>query len=206
MTTAKSKLDEILKRVQSSQEELEEELDRLLAEKREKFQYKLHLGKKVVFERGMHQRLKDHRINLWHYLRKAPITYILSAPFIYAMIFPLVFLDITLTLYQHICFRIYGIPRVHRADYLVIDRGYLSYLNTIEKINCIYCGYGNGLIAYAREVIGRTEQYWCPIKHARRSLNPHGRTQKFFDYGDAKTFRQDLETLRKDWEEKDIDQ
>jgi len=194
------KIDEILERLHETQQELEKELDRMLAEKRERFRYKLRRGK-VVFEHSMHQYLKGHRTHVWQYLRQAPITYILSAPFIYAMIIPLVILDISLTLYQHICFRVYGIPRVPRAEYLVIDRGNLSYLNAIEKLNCVYCGYGNGLIAYAREVIARTEQYWCPIKHAQRSLNPHARTQKFFDYGDAESYRQHLETIRKDWEE-----
>ncbi len=115
------------------------------------------------------------------------------------MIFPLVFLDVTITLYQQVCFRIYGIPRVVRTEYLVFDRGQLSYLNTIEKFNCIYCTYGNGLIEYVREVIARTEQYWCPIKHAKRTLKQHLRAEKFFDYGDAKKYRMELEVLRKDW-------
>ncbi len=195
-----TKIDEILDRLQKAQQELEQELDRLLIEKREQFNYRLQRGK-VIFEQSVRQKLKDHRIRSWLYLRKAPIVYILSSPLIYGMIFPLIFLDLTITLYQQTCFRIYGIPRVVRTDYLVIDRGLLAYLNTIEKLNCVYCGYGNGLIEYAREVIARTEQYWCPIKHARRSLNPHQRTQKFFDYGDAETYRQYLEMLRKDWEE-----
>lgn len=148
----------------------------------------------------MHHHLKRHyRIRLWHYLRQAPITYILSAPVIYVMIIPLAILNVSLTLYQHICFRVYAIPRVLRANYLVIDRGRLAYLNVIEKLNCVYCGYGNGLIEYAREITARTEQYWCPIKHARRALDPHSRTHKFFDYGDAGTYRKNLETLRKDW-------
>jgi len=80
-------------------------------------------------------------------------------------------------------------------------RHYLPYLNLIEKINCVYCGYGNGLIEYAREVIGRTEKYWCPIKHARRTPDPHRHVEKFFDYGDARAWKDDLSKLRKDWQE-----
>jgi hypothetical protein len=116
------------------------------------------------------------------------------------MIVPLVFLDLSVTLYQHICFRIYGVPRVCRKDYLYIDRHYLPYLNPIEKVNCVYCGYGNGLIEYSREVVARTEQFWCPIKHARRTPDPHHRTEKFFDYGDAEAWRNNLDKVRKDWE------
>jgi hypothetical protein len=33
--------------------------------------------------------------------------------------------------------------------------------------------YANGVFAYVREVGSRTEQYWCPIKHARRVLGVH---------------------------------
>jgi hypothetical protein len=78
------------------------------------------------------------------------------------MVVPLVFMDISVILYQHICFRIYGIHRVKRGDYFTIDRHYLFYLNLIEKANCLYCGYGNCLIEYAREVIARTE-CWLPL-------------------------------------------
>ncbi len=84
---------------------------------------------------------------------------------------------------------------------MVIDRQYLAYLNVIEKFNCVYCGYGNGLIEFAREVIARTEQYWCPIKHAQRTLDPHKRTQKFVDYGDVDAWLKNLEALRKDFTE-----
>ena len=31
----------------------------------------------------------------------------------------------------------------------------------------------------------RTEQYWCPIKHARKILDAHPRYDTFLDYGDA---------------------
>jgi len=193
----KTKLDEILERLRATEQELEQEVDNLLAEKRQQFQYSLRRGK-VVFERGMHRWQRQQKTAIWQYLRKTPLAYILSAPVIYGMIIPLAILDLSITVYQHICFRIYGVPRVFRTDYLVIDRHHLAYLNAIEKLNCLYCGYGNGLIEYTREVIARTEQYWCPIKHAHRTLDQHTRTQKFFDYGDATAWRQNLEGLRED--------
>ncbi len=196
----KMKLDEILEQLRSTQQELEQELDKMLAEKRQQFQYSLRRGK-VVFERGMQKWQRQHRTGIWQFLREARLTYILSAPVIYGMIVPLLILDLSISLYQHICFRIYGIPLVRRADYLVIDRQHLAYLNAIEKLNCVYCGYGNGLVEFIREVIARTEQYWCPIKHAQRTLDEHKRTQKFFDYGDAEAWRNKLEELRKSLEE-----
>ena len=194
----RTKLDELLERVLAAQKDFEQEFDRILAEKRQQFSYTLQRGR-VIFEQKVQQWHRQQRTGLWYYLRKAPLGFILSAPVIYGMVVPLVFMDISVTLYQHICFRIYGIPRVKRGDYFIIDRHYLSYLNLIEKANCVYCGYGNGLIEYTREVIGRTEQYWCPIKHAARTRDPHHRTEKFFDYGDAEACKKDLARLRKDW-------
>ncbi len=198
---AKTRLDEILARLHATERELQQELDRLLEEKREQFHYQLRRGR-VVFERGMRRWQRQHRTGLWRYLRQAPLAFVLSSPIIYGMIVPLVIVDVAFTVYQHICFRIYGIPRVRRRDYLVIDRHYLAYLNAIEKFNCVYCGYGNGLIEYIREITARTEQYWCPIKHAIRTLDPHARSQRFFDYGDAEAYRKGLEALRRDWEQK----
>jgi hypothetical protein len=78
-----------------------------------------------------------------------------------------------------------------------MDRRRLAYLNGIEKANCTFCSYANGLFAYVREVAARTEQYWCPIKHARRIAAPHRRYDAFFDYGDAEGFRRGLVALRR---------
>jgi phage terminase large subunit-like protein len=71
----------------------------------------------------------------------------------------------------------------------------------IEKINCAYCSYVNGLFGYLQEIAGRTEQFWCPIKHAKRIKNLHSRYQKFIDYGDAKTYRANIETTRHDFKD-----
>ena len=87
---------------------------------------------------------------------------------IYSLIIPISLLDLFITVYQHICFRVYGVPLVKRGEYVVRDRKYLQYLNIIQKVNCMYCEYSNGVISYAREVASRTEQYWCPIKHAHK--------------------------------------
>lgn len=194
----KSTIDDILARLHRVQQELEEELEHLLVEKRGEFQYTIHRGK-VVFERGVRRLQRRQRIGLWQYLRDAHLAYVLSAPVIYGMVVPLVTRDLSITVYQHICFRIYGIPLVRRSNYLVIDRHHLDYLNAIEKLNCVYCGYGNGLIAYAREITARTEQFWCPIKHARRTLDVHHRAERFFDYGDVSAYQRGLRMLRRDW-------
>ena len=204
----KNRLEELLDRLHQTEQELQQEVDHLLEQKREQFHYQMRRGK-VVFEKNVRRWQRQHRTGLWKYLRQAPLLYILTAPLIYGMVLPLFLLDISLTIYQQICFRVYRIPRVRRADYLVIDRHHLAYLNIIEKINCVYCGYGNGLIEYGREITARTEQYWCPIKHAERTLDPHHRTLAFADYGDAQSYKEIRDRLRRQWEyapEQDDDQ
>ena len=52
------------------------------------------------------------------------------------------------------------------------------------------------LIAYCREVVGLTEQYWCPIKHARRVMQAHPHYHGFADYGDAENYQAELVRLR----------
>jgi hypothetical protein len=188
-------IDDILQRLHALQNELEMEIDRLLKEKRQRFHYNLERGK-VRFEQGIKALQKRQRTGLWHYLRTTPISHLLSAPLIYGVLIPFVFLDIVVTLYQQICFRIYHIPLVRRSDFLLLDRQYLAYLNAIEKVNCLYCSYSNGMIEYVREVAARTEQYWCPIKHARRSPDPHRLADCFVDYGDIEAYRTKLEKLR----------
>ncbi|MES9956588.1 MAG: hypothetical protein ABW086_06015 [Sedimenticola sp.] len=193
-----NKIEEIIGRLNSLQRELEGEIDRLLSEKRELFQYTLQRGR-VRFERGMRTLQRSYRTGLWRYLREAKLRHVLTAPLIYALIIPVSLMDLLVSLYQQVCFRVYDVPLVRRSEYLAIDRHQLAYLNVIEKFNCFYCSYANGVIAYSREVGARTEQYWCPIKHARRTRDAHGRTERFLDYGDAEAYRRRAQALREDW-------
>lgn len=136
--------------------------------------------------------LSDHRrlkTSSWKHLRNTRWLVILSSPLIYACVIPFLLLDASVAMYQLVCFPIYGIPKVRRKDYLVFDRGRLAYLNTIEKIGCIYCSYANGLLGVITEVAARTEQYFCPIKHSHPLVQTHSRYAKFLPYGDARAYR-----------------
>ena len=138
----------------------------------------------------------SERIPLWDYIRKARPSYLLSAPVIYGMIVPALVMDMGVTIYQAICFPVYGIPKVNRREYIVIDRHRLPYLNALQKLNCAYCGYFNGLIAYVREIASRTEQFWCPIRHARRMREAHRRYWRFLPYGDGDHLMERWQKLR----------
>ncbi|MDH3831735.1 MAG: hypothetical protein OEU78_02970 [Gammaproteobacteria bacterium] len=174
---------------------IQEQLEQFFEETREKFRYTLEDGR-VRVSTEVRQLQRRYRVSSFRYLLDADWRSVVTAPVIYSMIVPLVIIDISFTLYQHICFRAYGVPRVSRRNYLVNDRHLLVYLNTIEKINCTYCGYGNGVLAYTREIISRTEQYWCPIRHAHRVIDSHRRYPQFFAYGDAKSYQQGLKEKR----------
>lgn len=184
-------IDELTVRIR----ELEAELDAELARRRAELRVGLEHGR-VAFEEELLRRHRELKTALSTYIWNAPLLVILTAPAIYSLIVPLVLLDIFVTAYQAICFPVYGIPKVKRADYFVFDRHHLAYLNAIEKLNCAYCSYANCLIAWVREIAARTEQYWCPIKHARRVAGSHPRYIMFDDYGDAENYQKRAAELR----------
>jgi len=186
-------ISEILTKISELEKKLQEEL-----QKEDKlFDFSIK-GEKVCFNKNSIKEQEKHLEDLFTYLKNAPILYVITAPIIYGLIFPAIILDITVSIYQAINFRVYKIARVKRSDYIVFDRGYLAYLNVIEKINCLYCSYFNGLMAYVGEIAARTEQFWCPIKHAKRIAYRHSRYGNFLPYGDAKAYREKLEKLRKE--------
>ena len=170
---------------------LQAELDAELAKRRAELRIGLEKGR-IAFEEELLRRHRELRTALANYVWNAHPLVLLTAPVIYALIVPLALLDLFVGVYQTVCFPIYGIPKVRRADYFVFDRHHLAYLNALEKLNCAYCSYANGLIAYVREIAGRTEQYWCPIKHARRVIGAHPHYAAVDDYGDADSFQKRL--------------
>jgi hypothetical protein len=146
------------------------------------------------------QTLMEHRLlrtSLWSHIRSSRLPVILSVPLIYFLVIPFLLLDISVEIYQAICFPIYGIPKVRRRDYLIFDRGRLAYLNAIEKAGCVYCSYANGLLAYIAEIAARTEQHFCPIKHAHPAVQVHSRYPHFLPYGDAQAYRSRSEGVRR---------
>jgi hypothetical protein len=171
---------------------LEVELEAELAKRRAELRVGLEKGR-VVFEEELLRRHRELRTKLLRYVLRAHPLVVLTAPVIYSLIVPLLLLDLFVTVYQAVCFPVYGIAKARRGDYFIFDRYHLDYLNALEKLNCAYCSYANGLIAYVREIAGRTEQYWCPIKHARRVIGAHAHYAQFKDYGDVEAFRATLE-------------
>ncbi len=188
---ANSDVGHILQRMR----QLEAELDAAFEKARSELRLRIERNR-VVFEEHVLKRHREFKTGLIDYVRGARLSVVVTAPVIYALIVPIAVLDVFVTAYQAICFRAYGIQRVRRRDYLVFDRQSLGYLNALEKLNCAYCSYANGVFAFVREVGARTEQYWCPIKHARRLVAPHARYADFVAFGDAQSYHAELERLR----------
>ena len=186
-----SPLNDILERINQLEEELQAELKR----RRDAFEADFE-NKRVHFERAVLEQQRRFKTGLFKYVAQADLRNAISAPIIYGLIVPMLVLDAALTVYQWLCFPLYRIQRVRRKDCWTYDRAHLAYLNVLEKLNCAYCSYGNGLAAYFTEIASRTEQYWCPIKHARRVRHAHSRYNHFVDYGDAEGFKAELQQLR----------
>ena len=174
----------LIERVRKLEAELEKEFD----QKRSDFRFRLERGR-VEFESDLRRRHKAVKQKMWSYLAGARPLVILTAPVIYAVIIPFALLDIFITIYQAVCFPVYRLKKVKRGEYITFDRNQLSYLNGLEKLNCIYCSYGNGLLAYAVEIAARTEKHWCPIKHAKRMAGRHAYYHEFVEFGDAEAFQ-----------------
>ncbi|PLW75323.1 hypothetical protein [Cohaesibacter celericrescens] len=177
--------------------ELEADLEQELESRRKLFSYNME-QRKIGFARDIERQHKALKQKLVLYIAGARPLVVLTAPIIYSGLVPFILLDLFLTLYQVTCFPIYRIKAVKRADYIAFDRKYLSYLNGLEKLNCMYCSYGNGLLAYAVEVAAQTEKYWCPIKHAKRMPGVHRHYPEFLEYGDAEGYRQKQELSHHD--------
>ncbi len=195
-------MDKRIKEIMLQINALEEELIDELKSKEKEFFYKIE-NEKVKFEEHVIKQGKLKLISSVKYLSTFRLKVILTLPFIWFMIIPIFIIDVCVSIYQNICFPIYEIPKVKRKDYVIMDRYKLFYLDRIERTNCWYCEYFNGVVAYVREIAARTEQYWCPIKHSQALKDKHSRYEHFFDFGDFTRYREDLETRRSSFSDVD---
>ena len=174
---------------------LEDEMRTLLHDQETKMFFEIK-GKRIEFEKAVKQSHRKLKKNFFRWLVTNRPQNLLTGPIIYGMIIPMMMLDLFVSFYQVVCFPIYGVVKVRRRDYIVFDRHQLEYLNFIEKFHCTYCAYGAGLTAYIAEIVSRTEQYFCPIKHAHKIHGTHKRYLGFLDYGDAADYEKKLEAFR----------
>lgn len=174
---------------------LEGELKKALEAQEERLCYRIK-DRSVVFEQTIKEAHLRAKMGVFRWLLTVRPQNFLTMPVIYGMFIPLALFDLCISLYQRVCFPIYRVATVRHADYIVIDHQHLAYLNIIEKVHCIYCSYAVGMLGYALEITARTEQYFCPIKHAQKILSTHSRYERFLNYGEADQLHEKIEALR----------
>lgn len=130
---------------------LEDELLSELHAQESRLLYKIE-GTRVEFEHSVQEAHQRMKVGVVRWLLAARPQNFLTAPIIYGIALPLALFDLCVSFYQATCFPIYGIPKVKRSGYFIYDHQQLAYLNIIEKVDCLYCSYANGLMAYAREI------------------------------------------------------
>lgn len=128
-----------------------------------------------------------------HYLKNSYrlLKHFIVVPLLYTLAVPIIITDIWIEIYHRICFPLCGIPYVKRKNYIKIDRHKLKYLNSFQKIYCVYCGYANGVIPYWVKIASETEQYWCGIQHEKNpDLIVPSHHKNFSEYNNEKDFNQ----------------
>jgi hypothetical protein len=185
------KIKEIIAEIEAMKVKLGEEI----SQQESHISYEIQNGY-VKFEKDVLEKQKENMKDLLAWFREIPLLHLLTSPLIYAMVIPAILFDLILFLYQQVVFRVFKFKFLKRNDYIVFDRHYLGYLNPIEKLNCMYCSYFNGLMHYASAIAGRTELYFCPIKHAKKIAYKHEYYDDFLAYGDEDKYQKKLQALR----------
>jgi hypothetical protein len=63
---------------------------------------------RVLFEKEILRIHRELRVTLARYILNASIMHVITAPVIYSLIIPFSLLDLFVTVYQRICFPVYG--------------------------------------------------------------------------------------------------
>lgn len=179
-----AKINEKIKALQLQISKLEDQLVSNREQEQQAFDYRLR-GRRAIFADPVKHVHKAKRTSVIDYMKKLSWKTYLTGSIVYFMIIPFAFLDLSVTVFQKVCFWAWEVPKVHRSTFVFIDRHHLEYLNGIEKLYCIFCGYANGVIGFTREVAARTEKFWCPIKHATKVIHAHEHYDEFINYGDV---------------------
>src|SRR4030065_416775 len=111
---------------------LENELHTAIEQEGGRLRYQLE-GKRVTFERTIKEAHLKVRVGGRRWFLTVRPQNFLTAPIIYGLIFPLVLFDLCISFYQLTCFPIYGVARVRRANYIVMDPHHTAFLTINEN-------------------------------------------------------------------------
>ena len=105
---------------------LEDEMRAALQSQETKMFFEIR-GRRIEFEKAVEQTHRKLKKNIFRWLVTNRPQNLITGPIIYGMIFPLLILDICVSLYQATCFPIYGVVKVRRRDYIAFDRQHLEW-------------------------------------------------------------------------------
>ncbi len=109
----KDRIEELIERIRHLNAELTEELQR----KAREYFYEIR-DRKIWFDRKVRREHRGMATPLLRYIREASLMTVLTAPVVLAGLPIALLMDLFITVYQHICFRVYGVPLVRRAAYV----------------------------------------------------------------------------------------
>lgn len=90
--------------------------------------------------------------------------HIFVLPFALAMLVPLLFFDLCLSIYHRIVFGICKMKRVNRKAHFKIDQMKVAQLGKLERFFAVYIIYAKGLMSFASKIASESEDYWCQPK------------------------------------------
>ena len=123
-------------RIVATIHEAEEALSEDVRDQQKRWQYDLHRGR-VWFDKEVRHAHKQLKQGIPSFLRHGSVLNLLTTPIIYSLSLPFVLLDVWVSLYQWICFPIYGIDRVARAAVLR-DRPSQAWLSECDRESELY--------------------------------------------------------------------
>jgi len=107
-----TRVDRFVSRIRLLEDELASEHEA----QRQRWHYRLDRGR-VWFDREVQLAHRRFKQSIPAFIAQGSVRNLLTAPIIYTLIVPLLVLDVWITLYQWMCFPIYGIAVVSRPSY-----------------------------------------------------------------------------------------
>jgi hypothetical protein len=109
-----SRIDGLVAHIAQLEREVEHELNRA----REQWRYRVDAGR-IRFDRDVHLAHKRLKQSIPRFIRESSPLNIVTAPIIYSMVVPIALIDVSFSIYQILCFPLYGISHVRRSVYVV---------------------------------------------------------------------------------------
>ncbi len=107
---------QIADEIRTLEQELRQEIQRIRIDSFEITEKAIHFKDEVVI------RHRTQALSVLTYLRRAKMKHIVCLPIIWSCLLPAIVMDALVSLYQMLCFLLFGVLKVKRSDHVVFDR------------------------------------------------------------------------------------